>query len=159
MKAIRDIGGFDQKYFLYYEDDDMCLSMRRHGWKLLLVPDAVVTHIGGGSVRVDQYYHWRKFWNIACSRLYIEKKYNGKLAMLRLAIASITKFSLKGLGYFIIFQKEKACRDFAKAAGAIAALLGRRASKWPRARPILRERRESRNLVAYRKNIQRARHQ
>jgi N-acetylglucosaminyl-diphospho-decaprenol L-rhamnosyltransferase len=107
MTAIREINGFDREFFLYYEDDDMCLNLRRHGWKLLLVANAVVTHIGGGSVRVNRYYHWEKFWNIAWSRLYIEKKYHGTFAMIRLAVANIVKFTFKAVGYSIIFQKKK----------------------------------------------------
>ena len=133
MTAIREINGFDREFFLYYEDDDMCLNLRRHGWKLLLVANAVVTHIGGGSVRVNRYYHWEKFWNIAWSRLYLEKKYHGTFDMIRLAVANIVKFTFKAVGYFLIFQKKKAWRNLARSAGSISALLGIRASKLPRA--------------------------
>jgi N-acetylglucosaminyl-diphospho-decaprenol L-rhamnosyltransferase len=139
MKAIQDIGGFDREIFLYYEDDDMCLRMRQQGWKLLLVPAAVVTHTGGGSVRVNRYYYWEKFWNIAWSRLYLEKKYNGKLAMSYLAVANVIKFSLKGLAYLLILNKEKSLRDLARSAGSIAALCGVRASKLPRAQSTLQD--------------------
>ena len=139
MKAIREISGFDREIFLYYEDDDMCLSMRRQGWKLLLVPDAIVTHVGGGSVRVNRYYYWEKFWNIAWSRLYLEKKYYGNFAMFYLAMMNIIKFSFKGIGYLMILHKEKAWRDLAKSAGSIAALLGVRASTLPKEMPITRE--------------------
>ena len=133
MAAIRETGGFDREFFLYYEDDDMCLNLRRHGWKLMLVPAAVVTHIGGGSVRVNRYYYWEKFWNIAWSRLYIEKKYRGRISMIALAIINIVKFTLKGLGYCLVLQKDKAWRDLAKSVGSCAALIGMRASKVPKA--------------------------
>lgn len=132
MKAIKDIGGFDREFFLYYEDDDMCYNLRRHGWRLMLIPDAVVTHIGGGSVRVNRYYYWEKFWHIAWSRLYIEKKYHGRGAMMFLAIVNSLKFALKALGYCVIFKRAKAWRDLAKSAGSFSALLGLRASKLPK---------------------------
>jgi N-acetylglucosaminyl-diphospho-decaprenol L-rhamnosyltransferase len=38
------VGGFDERYFLYYEDVDICWRMRQHGLRASLVPTASVTH-------------------------------------------------------------------------------------------------------------------
>lgn len=46
-KAFESIGGFDEHYFMYFEDVDLGLRMRQAGWENVYVPDAVVTHIGG----------------------------------------------------------------------------------------------------------------
>ena len=135
MEAMRDIGGFDPEFFLYYEDDDMCMNLRRHGWWLMLVPAATVMHIGGGSVRVNRHYFWEKFWNIAWSRLHIERKYHGRFAMTHLAIFNIIKFALKSMGYGLLANADKAWRDLARSAGSFAALFGMRSSKLPRRVP------------------------
>ncbi|MEL7172374.1 MAG: glycosyltransferase family 2 protein [Pseudomonadota bacterium] len=42
--AFRSVGGFDERIFLYLEDDDLCMRLRSHGWRLRLTPDAVVAH-------------------------------------------------------------------------------------------------------------------
>lgn len=42
--ALREVGGFDERYFLIAEEVDWCLRARAAGWDLLLVRDAVVTH-------------------------------------------------------------------------------------------------------------------
>lgn len=47
--ALAEIGGFDDRIFLYYEDDDLCVRMRKHGWSLLYEPSAVVVHALGKS--------------------------------------------------------------------------------------------------------------
>jgi GT2 family glycosyltransferase len=39
----------DEGFFLYYEDADLCLRIRKAGWKIVYVPEAVITHIGGTS--------------------------------------------------------------------------------------------------------------
>lgn len=38
------MGGFDQRFFLYYEDVDLCARIRLHGYKVALCPDARVVH-------------------------------------------------------------------------------------------------------------------
>ncbi len=43
------LGGFDTRFFMYVEDTDLCLRANQHGYKLMYVPSAAVTHIGGYS--------------------------------------------------------------------------------------------------------------
>ncbi len=43
------IGGFDEKFFLYYEDVDLCLRASQAGWEVWHVPEAVVSHQSGAS--------------------------------------------------------------------------------------------------------------
>ena len=50
-EALQKIGMFDQRFFLYYEEVDLCLRMKRGGYEVWYWPDVVVTHIGGESSR------------------------------------------------------------------------------------------------------------
>lgn len=50
-RALRDVGGFDERYFLYEEDVDLCLRLRAAGFRLRHVPEAVVLHLGGRSMQ------------------------------------------------------------------------------------------------------------
>lgn len=43
------VKGFDENFFLYFEDVDFCQRMRMEGKKVLYFPDFVVKHFGGGS--------------------------------------------------------------------------------------------------------------
>jgi GT2 family glycosyltransferase len=47
--AFDQIGGFDESYFLYGEDLDLCRRMRRAGWTLVAMPDRFAWHDGGAS--------------------------------------------------------------------------------------------------------------
>lgn len=40
---------FDEKFFLYYEEVDMCLRLKSDGWKILYSPEIEVIHLGGAS--------------------------------------------------------------------------------------------------------------
>ena len=50
-EAFRDLGGFDPRFFLYFEETDLCLRMLEAGWELWATGEAVAEHIGGGSAR------------------------------------------------------------------------------------------------------------
>ena len=45
-------GPMDEGYFLYFEDADYCLAVRRAGWKVVYEPAARVVHLRGGSAPV-----------------------------------------------------------------------------------------------------------
>ena len=48
-EAVAQVGSFDESLFLYFEDDDWSLRMRRAGWQVWYWPRAVVTHLGHAS--------------------------------------------------------------------------------------------------------------
>lgn len=57
--ALRETGVFDPRYFLYWEDVDLCLRLRAAGWTLTVAPNAVVQHrlsssTGEASPRKDE---------------------------------------------------------------------------------------------------------
>jgi GT2 family glycosyltransferase len=47
--AFEAIGGFDERFFLYCEDIDICRRLRAAGYDLRYEPAATVRHIGGAS--------------------------------------------------------------------------------------------------------------
>ena len=47
--VFEEIGGFDERYFMFAEDMALCWQVREHGYRVAGVQDAVVTHIGGLS--------------------------------------------------------------------------------------------------------------
>ena len=60
--AYEDVEGLDEKYFLHCEDLDWCMRFRLKGWKIMFVPDAILTHIQGACsqsrpVVVEWYKH------------------------------------------------------------------------------------------------------
>jgi hypothetical protein len=74
---FRDLGGFDPRYFLYFEETDFCLRAEKAGWQLWMIGSAVALHSPGSSARkVDpalregdclpahyfpsRYYYWKK---------------------------------------------------------------------------------------------------
>jgi len=52
-EVIDQVGLFDPRYFLYYEEVDHCRAVKAAGWKVVFFPHTTVVHIGGESARSD----------------------------------------------------------------------------------------------------------
>jgi len=73
-ELMRKLGGFDEDFFLYGEDQDLCLRIRKKGYGIGHASDAVILHHGGksqrGSLPADV---WRK--KVAAEYLFYRKHY------------------------------------------------------------------------------------
>jgi len=46
---FRKLKGFDEDYFIYYEETDFCWRLKLLGYKVVTVPTSVIYHLGGGT--------------------------------------------------------------------------------------------------------------
>ncbi|SDJ35013.1 N-acetylglucosaminyl-diphospho-decaprenol L-rhamnosyltransferase [Frankineae bacterium MT45] len=73
--AFHSIGGFDQQYFMYFEDVDLGDRLGRAGWQNVFIPEAEVTHIGAHATSRDPARmateHHRSAW------VYLSGRYSG----------------------------------------------------------------------------------
>ena len=46
----KTLGGLDERFFCHMEEIDLCWRMQLHGWKVTVVPQSHVYHIGGGTL-------------------------------------------------------------------------------------------------------------
>ena len=44
------LGGLDERFFAHMEEIDLCWRMQLEGWKVTVVPESVVYHVGGGTL-------------------------------------------------------------------------------------------------------------
>ena len=47
--ALEQVGQLDERFFLYFEEVDLCRRLKQAGWRVAFVRDAMVTHTGGQS--------------------------------------------------------------------------------------------------------------
>ncbi|MGV1006981.1 MAG: glycosyltransferase family 2 protein [Dermatophilaceae bacterium] len=50
-EAFEQVGGFDEGFFMYFEDLDLCERIGRAGWDVVYVPEATVEHAGGHATQ------------------------------------------------------------------------------------------------------------
>jgi len=53
--AFEQVGGFDESYFMYAEDVDLCWRLGQAGWRVMYAPTAEVTHVQGQSTNRHPY--------------------------------------------------------------------------------------------------------
>ncbi len=83
-EAMRDIGSWDEGYFLHCEDLDLCMALRRKGWRIMFVPDARVVHDRGVCSRSRPIFvEWHKHRGMMrFYRKFFQHQYPGPLMWL-----------------------------------------------------------------------------
>jgi len=84
--ALRNIGGFDKRFFLFYEDNDVCVRLKKAGYSLVLEPRAVAIHAQGKSSPPTFKTRCIKHAQTSYSALYFAHKHYGKCAARKRAL-------------------------------------------------------------------------
>ena len=89
--ALRKVGFFDTDFFLYYEEVDLCLRMKRAGIPVWYWPDIVVIHLGGESSRQHAALEYSSraaqvvLWRMRSTFLYYRKHHGWRVHLARAA--------------------------------------------------------------------------
>lgn len=81
-KIFEEVGGFDERFFMYFEETDICQRIRKLGYKILYYPKAKIIHHVGRSTS-DKKWIQKTFEE---SRLKYFKKYNSHLIALGMEV-------------------------------------------------------------------------
>ena len=120
MEVMRSIGFFDETFFLYYEDEDLCQRVFLAGQQIVVVPGVEITHLSRGSVKgpsplksefIRGYHH-------AQSKLVFERKYFGQSHADRLRLKTLLLALVTLVPRLLLPQP----RYLARLAGRIAGL-------------------------------------
>ena len=88
------VSGFDEKIFLYHEDDDISIRLKDEIGSLMYVHNSVIKHIGGSSSSRDKSIAAIKGYHMGRSRVYSQKKHNHKAVTIKnVILAAIQIFS------------------------------------------------------------------
>lgn len=120
MRVMRGIGFFDERFFLYYEDDDLCQRIFSLRKAILLFPDVQLVHASRGSVRGESPWrseYWRGFHH-ARSKVRFAGKYETPAAAERLR-RRVLMLALLAMPARLLLP---APRQVARLAGRIAGL-------------------------------------
>lgn len=117
--ALLEAGGFDEDFFCYFEDVDLGFRLRLLGHKLMLAPEAIVYHAGGGTSGGNQsdfaVYHGHRnlVWTYFKNMPFPYFAYH-LLAHLFFNLISIVYYFFRGQGKVILQAKWHALRGLPK---------------------------------------------
>lgn len=86
--ALEAVGAFDERFFLYYEEVDLCRRFRQAGWTIWYWPDAVIRHWGGESSKTVENHDFSSsgsqltLWRMRSGLLYYRKHHGWLVARL-----------------------------------------------------------------------------
>jgi GT2 family glycosyltransferase len=85
-ESLERAGAFDEDYFIYSEEVDLCRRVRKHGWKIVFIPHAEAIHYGRGtSSSAPLRFFLEQKWSV----LQYWDKHHGPLSLLTYALISL----------------------------------------------------------------------
>ncbi|MDB9831648.1 glycosyltransferase [Candidatus Pelagibacter sp.] len=121
-----NINLFDENFFMYLENDDLCKRIAGKNENIYIVPNAKINHLGGKAVneRYKEEIELSRNWHWIWSKFYFNKKHYGFLVALIKGFPVFFSAILKLLFYFIINNQNKRNIYFNRASGYLNALMG-----------------------------------
>ena len=132
LKKINNFNFFDENFFLYLENEDLCKRLKDNGENIYIVPSAKIHHLGGRAVdpqyknEIEYLRNWHWMW----SKFYFNKKNFGFIKALRECLMTYLTSIVKFIFYFIIRNNFKKKIYFNRTSGFYNALTGK--SSWYR---------------------------
>ncbi len=133
LNQIDDFYYFDEKFFMYLENDDFCKRLNNKNENIYIIPKSKIKHLGGQAVNhvykteIELSRNWHWIW----SKFYFNKKHYSYMFALLNGLPNFISSSLKFLFYSIINNKKKNIY-LNRLMGFINALLGKPSSYRPK---------------------------
>ena len=114
MKNLKKVNFFDESFFLYFEEIDLCKRLRNQNIKIYIDPSIEVSHLGGAShdININKPMELSRNWHWMWSTFYFHKKHFGYIQAFIRILPKLISSTLKFVVYMMIFNKFK--RDIYK---------------------------------------------
>ena len=128
LKKFPDQNFFDENFFLYLENDDLCLRVKQKNEFVYVVKNSLINHIGG--IATNENLEYLRNWHWSWSKFYYSKKHKGYIYALIQGLPKYLSSMVKYFFYFIINKKYKSKTYYHRALGFYNAMIGK--SSWYR---------------------------
>ena len=119
---------FDENYFLYFEEIDLCKNVKKNNGKIYLDKNIKIKHFGASSVEnkneleLEKNRNWHWMW----SSFYFHKKYSGFFIALIIMLPKFITSFIKIIFYLLIFDKKKKEIYYCRFSGILNSILGKK---------------------------------
>tara|TARA_B100000029_G_scaffold504086_1_gene582290 strand:+ start:519 stop:1394 length:876 start_codon:yes stop_codon:yes gene_type:complete len=127
-KKFKDNNYFDENFFLYLENNDLCLRVKKKGENIFIIPSASIKHQGASTVdlkfkeEVELSRNWHWIW----SKFYFNKKHKGYLYAFFTGIPYFLSATLKFILYLILNNRKKKQIYLQRISGFLTAVMGKK---------------------------------
>ncbi len=119
---------FDEEFFLFFEEIDLCKRVRKNYGKILLNKDIIINHEGASSVdkknthELEKNRNWHWMW----STFYFQKKYKGFFIAFIIIFPKLFSAFIKTLFYFLTLNKKKKDIFLCRLSGIFNSMIGKK---------------------------------
>ena len=126
LKKFKDQNFFDENFFLYLENDDLCLRVKKKKELIYIIKNSLIYHKGGISKneKLEYLRNWHWMW----SKFYYNNKHYGFLIAILKISANFISACLKFLYYLLIFNSHKKKIAKMRICGIYSSVLGKKSS-------------------------------
>ena len=119
---------FDENFFLYFEEIDLCKKVKKKNGKIFLDNNIIISHEGASSVEKNKKIELEKNrnWHWMWSTFYFHKKYKGFLIALIIIMPKFLSSIIKTIFYFLTFNNEKRVIYFCRLSGILNSVIGKK---------------------------------
>ena len=128
MKEFENVGFFDENFFIYFEEIDLCKRIKNLNKNIYLDPKITIHHLGGSShnSKINFEMELSRNWHWMWSTFYYHKKYNGFiLALLKVSGKLISSLIKSGI-YLILFNQPKKKIYYQRLSGLMNSIIGKK---------------------------------
>ena len=126
LEKFKDKNFFDENFFLYLENDDLCLRVKQKNEFIYIVKNSLINHKGGigsgGSLEYLRNWHW--MW----SKFYFNKKHYGFFSAILKTFYNLISACFKFFIYSVIFNFHKKRIYKMRLCGIYSSILGKKSS-------------------------------
>ena len=119
---------FDENFFLYFEEIDLCESIKKKGGKIYLSKNIIINHDSASSVKKNEILELEKNrnWHWMWSTFYFNKKHKGFFIAILFIFPKLISAIFKTIFYQMILQKDKRDIYFCRMSGILNSVLGKK---------------------------------
>ena len=130
LKKLKKLNGFyffDENFFLYLENEDLCLRLEKNDENIYIVPKSKIHHLGGKAVdpkyknEIEYLRNWHWMW----SKFYFNKKHYGYLIALFKVFKNLISAKIKFFYYLITFNTFKRKIYQMRLLGLMSSMIGK----------------------------------
>ena len=127
-EKFKDQDFFDENFFLYLENNDLCLRTKKRGQKIYIIKNSILNHVGASSTdklfakKIEYLRNWHWMW----SKFYFNKKHYGYFNALNKVILNFLSAIFKYIFYFILFNSHKKNIYLMRICGLFNSMIGKK---------------------------------
>lgn len=128
MYKFKNIGFFDENFFLYFEEIDLCKKIKINNENIYLDSNIKIFHEGGKSVDAshDAEIELNRNWHWMWSTFYFHKKYKGLVFALIITFPYLISSFFRVIFYLLTFNEKKKNIYKQRLGGLVNSILGKK---------------------------------